>query len=197
LPELDVGLRFTAGRLQSKTTVAVWGTPYNVEEDIEKDALFTADVTDGFIPAFGVGATYRIGPSIELGANYTSPVVIRAKGSAQSVRGPAVDTSRQVGPVPDDQALCEPGGTMEAQRACISLQLPQTATIGGRYKIYDGTGETEDNVKADIELNATWENWGKRCDFSDTGIVGSDCTAPGQYRVQIDAGLYTGGMFQQ
>lgn len=191
-PDLDVGARFTAGNLKSKTQVVVWGTPGNVEEDIAKDALFTADVKDAFIPALGLGATYRIGPSIELGAAWTSPIVIKAKGTAESIRGPAVDMSRQIGPVPDNEAICEPGGTMAQQRACISLQLPMTATIGGRYKIMDG-----DEVKADIELDVNWENWGKTCDFDDASITDSTCTAPGQYRVQIDAGLYTNGMYQQ
>lgn len=192
-PDLDVGARFTAGNLKSKTQVVVWGTPGNVEEDIKKDALFTADVKDSFIPAFGLGATYRIGPSIELGASFTSPVVIKAKGTAQSQRGPSVDMSRQIGPVPDSMAICQTGGTMEQQRACISLQLPMTATIGGRYKILDD----KDEVKADIELDVNWENWGKRCDFDDESIVESGCTSPGQYRVQIDAGLFTNNMFQQ
>lgn len=191
-PDLDVGARFTAGRLQSKTSVVVWGTPGNVEEDVKKDALFTADVKDGFIPAFGLGATYRIGPFVELGASWTSPIVVKAKGTARSERGPGVDAMRQIGPAPEDEALCEPGGTMEAQRACISLQLPMTATLGGRYKFLDEKGE----VKADVELDVNWENWGKRCDFDDDSIVDSDCTSPGQYRVQIDAGLYTNGSYQ-
>jgi long-subunit fatty acid transport protein len=185
-PDLDVGVRLTAGRLQSKTQVVVWGTPGNVEEDIKKDALFTAEVSDGFIPAAAIGATYRINPNIELGANWTSPVVVRAKGTAQSLRGSANDATRVIGPVPSGEAVCEEGGTMEKQRACISLQLPMTATVGGRYKILDDKGD----VRADIELNVNWENWGKRCDFSTAAIANSDCTSPGQYRVQIDAGLY-------
>ncbi|HEY5922581.1 MAG TPA: outer membrane protein transport protein [Kofleriaceae bacterium] len=193
IPDLDVGIRLTAGRVQSKTTVVVWGTPGNVEEDIKKDALFTADVSDGFIPGAGIGVTYRIGPMIELGANWTSPLVVKAKGTAQSIRGPSVDMSRQIGPVPDNEAICAEGGTMEQQKACISLQLPMTATIGGRYKFLDGSG-TE---IGDIELNANWENWGKTCDFADASIIDSGCTAPGQYRVQIDAGLYTNGNYVQ
>jgi long-subunit fatty acid transport protein len=191
MPDLDIGARFTAGRVQSKTSVVVWGTPGNVEEDVKKDALFTADVKDPFIPALGLGATYRIGPSIELGASWTSPLVIKAKGSAKSVRGPGVDPSRAIGNVPDSEAICEPGGTMDEQRACISLQLPMTATVGSRYKFLDGKGD----VVADVELDVNWENWGKRCDFDDDHITDSECTSPGQYRVQIDAGLYSGGTY--
>lgn len=190
-PDLDVGVRLTAGNLKSKTTVAVWGTPYNTAEDVKDDALFTADVSDGFIPAAGLGATYRVGPNVELGASFNSPIVIKAKGTAQSLVGPSVDPSRKIGNVPDADALCEKGGTMEKQKACISLQLPMTATIGGRYKILDANNKE----KADIELDANWENWGKTCNFDDNHIASSTCTAPGQYRVQIDAGLYTNGTY--
>jgi long-subunit fatty acid transport protein len=68
-----------------------------------------------------------------------------------------------------------------------------TATVGGRYKIVDEKNE----LLADVELDVNWENWGKRCDFDDASIPGSTCTAPGQYRIQIDAGLYTNGMYAQ
>ena len=34
LPELDVGARFTAGNLETKSQVAVWGTPVNVTESV-------------------------------------------------------------------------------------------------------------------------------------------------------------------
>lgn len=186
LPDLDIGARFTAGRLKSKTQVVVWGTPGNVEEDVKKDALFTADVSDGFIPGAGLGATYRIGSSIELGAAWTSPLVIRAKGTAESLRGSGNDASRVIGPIADAESICATGGTMAQQKACISLQMPMTATIGARYKFVDGNNEEF----ADVELNANWENWGKRCDYYNGNIVDSDCTSPGQYRVQIDAGLY-------
>jgi long-subunit fatty acid transport protein len=171
----------------------VWGTPGNVDEDLKNDALFTADVKDSFIPTMGLGGTYRIGNNIELGAQWTAPVNIRAKGTAKSLKGPSVDPARVIGNVPDSEAICEAGGTMEAQKTCISLQLPMTATIGGRYKILD----ENDKLLADVELDANWENWGKTCDFSDAKIVDSDCVSPGQYRVQIDAGLYTNGMYQK
>lgn len=192
-PDLDVGVRFTAGNLNSKTTVVVWGTPYNVDEDIRNDSLFTAEVKDPFIPTGGLGATYRIGPNLELGANFTAPVVIKAKGTAKSIKGPSTDQSKVIGPVPDAMAKCATGGTMEEQKACISLQLPMTATVGGRYKFLDGTGR----VMADIELDVDWENWGKRCNYDTAHIKDSTCTAPGQYRVQIDSGLYVNNAFTQ
>jgi len=192
-PDLDVGARFTAGNLKSKTQVIVWGTPFNVDEDIRNDSIFTADVKDGFIPTGGIGATYRIGPSIEIGANWTAPVVIKAKGTAVSFKGPSTDQSKVIGPIPDAMAKCAKGGTFEEQKACISLQLPMTAQIGGRYKILDSTGQE----MADIELDLDWENWGKRCNFDDANIVDSGCTSPGQYRVQIDSGLYVNNNFTQ
>jgi long-subunit fatty acid transport protein len=192
-PDLDIGVRLTAGRVQSKTVVVVWGTPYNVGEDIRNDTLFTAEVSDGFIPTGGIGLTYRIGPAIELGANYTLPVVIKAKGTAKSIKGPSTDQQKVVGPLPDAMATCATGGTFEEQKACISLQLPMTATIGGRYKINDETGRQI----ADIELNANWENWGKRCNFDSAHIVDSSCTSPGQFRVQIDSGLYVNNNFAE
>lgn len=185
-PDLDVGARFTAGNLNSKTTVIVWGTPYNVDEDVRNDSLFTANVKDPFIPTGGLGATYRIGPAIELGANYTFPVVVKASGTASSFKGPSTDQAKTIGPAPAGMAKCAEGGTMEEQKACISLQLPMTAQVGGRYKILDEKGATQ----ADVELDVDWENWGKTCNYDDAHIGNSTCTAPGQYRVQIDSWLY-------
>lgn len=192
-PDFDIGARFTVGNLKSKTQVVVWGTPYNVDEDVRHDSLFTAEVADPFIPTGGIGATYRIGPHIELGANYSLPIVIKAKGTATSVKGPSTDQTKVIGPIPDDMATCATGGTFEEQKACISLQIPMTATVGARYKFLDQSG----GVMADVELDATWENWGKRCDYDSASIVGSTCTSPGQYRVQIDSGLYVNNTFNQ
>jgi hypothetical protein len=50
LPELDIGARFTAGNLKSKSTVVVWGTPVNVTESVAQDSIFTADMKDSFNP---------------------------------------------------------------------------------------------------------------------------------------------------
>lgn len=192
-PDLDIGVRFTAGNVKSKTTVIVWGTPYNVDEDVRNDSTFTADVADSFIPTGGIGATYRIGPSIELGANFTAPIVVKAKGTAKSIKGPSTDQAKEIGPIPDDMATCATGGTMDQQKACISLQLPMTATVGGRYKFLGSDGQEV----ADIELDVNWENWGKTCNYDSAHIEDSSCTAPGQYRVQIDSGLYVNGQFTQ
>jgi long-subunit fatty acid transport protein len=58
-------------------------------------------------------------------------------------------------PVPDDEAQCQPGGTAEALRACISSTLPMIATLGARYIVRDGSGAE----RADIELDLRWEDW--------------------------------------
>ncbi|HVK87720.1 MAG TPA: outer membrane protein transport protein [Kofleriaceae bacterium] len=200
LPELDVGARFTAGSVQSKSQVAVWGTPFNVTESVSDDSLFTAEVKDGFIPAFGVGVTYRPTPAIEIGANFNSAIVIKAKGTATSVKAPGVSADRVVGPLPDAMAACETGGTFEQQKACISLQLPMNAQVGARYK-FIGANE---QLRGDIELDVGWENWGKRCALRDNPgapddgqFEDLDCTSPGQYRVVLDSGLYVNDEFQQ
>ncbi len=188
LPELDVGARFTAGSLSSKSVVAVWGTPVNVTESVNQDSLFTAEVSDGFIPAFGIGATYRPTPNIEVGAVYNSAFVIRAKGTAQSVKGPGVSTATSLGPIPDDMTSCATGGTFEKQKACINLELPQNATIGARYKFLG----PNDTLKGDVELNVNWENWGASCDHKPDGsLVDENCTSPQQYKIVIDSGLYS------
>ena len=196
-PDLDLGARFTAGNFTNKTKVAVWGEPTSIEESVLKDSLLTADVKDSFIPTFGVGVAYRPTKEIEIGASYSYPIVIRAKGTATSVNGANVELHNMpvvTGPVPDAMAACAPGGTMDEQKACISLQLPQSATVGARYKFLGD----DHGYYGDLELDVAWENWGKRCDYTKAALdAGTDCTSPQQYKVVVDAGLYTNGAFAQ
>jgi long-subunit fatty acid transport protein len=70
IPSLDVGLRLTAGRVASKSTVIVQGTPGNVNESVRHDTQFTADVKDGFVPTFGIGLAFRPTPFLVFGAVY-------------------------------------------------------------------------------------------------------------------------------
>src|SRR5512139_2695239 len=137
LPNLDVGLRLSAGRVKSKSTVVVQGTPGNVNESVRHDTQFTADVADNFVPTFGLGATYRPTPFLEFGAVYNYSATINAKGTGQSIKGPNVDTDRVIGPMPDEFSRCETGGDFEKQKACITTQLPMTAAVAGRYKFLD------------------------------------------------------------
>jgi len=198
LPALDLGARFTMGRAKAKSILHLWGTPGNVEEWVKKDTEFTAEVSDNFVPAFGVGLAYRPTPNIELGANYSSAAVIRGKGTARSVLGPEVKRNGMpstIGPREPGTEKCAPGGDLEAQKACISLQLPQSATVGARYKFLDFEGA----MVGDLELDVGWENWGKRCDeflYDDPALSPHDssCTSPGQFLVVVDSAIYVNGV---
>lgn len=195
IPNLDVGLRLTAGRVKSKSTVIVQGTPGNVNESIRHDTQFTADVADNFVPTFGIGAAFRPTPNLEFGAVYNYSSTLRTKGTGQSIKGPNVDTDRVIGPIPDDMSRCEKGGDFEKQKACITTQLPMSAAVAGRYKFLDDAGE----MKGDIELQVGWEHWGAKCDFTSTGqMKDPDCASPSQILVKLDTGLYnTSGDFAQ
>jgi long-subunit fatty acid transport protein len=191
---VDLGVRVSAGRAKSKSTVMVWGTPGNVDESIGNDTQFTAEVADDFVPTFGVGIAFRPTRSLEFAAVYNSAAVLHTKGTAVTVKGTDVDQTRVVGPIPDAMSRCETGGTFEAQKACISLQLPQNATVAARYKMFDEDGA----LSGDLELDVGWENWGKRCDYSYAGIMKDpDCTSPGQFLVNLDSGLYINNSFEQ
>jgi long-subunit fatty acid transport protein len=54
------------------------------------------------------------------------------------------------------QPRCASGGTNEAQKACAELALPQSVTVGGRYKFFGANGREA----GDLEVNIGWENWG-------------------------------------
>jgi len=207
IPSLDLGLRLTAGRIKSKQVSIVQGTPGNVNESVRHDTQFTGDVADGFVPTFGIGATFRPTPFLEFGAVYNYSATIRAKGTGQSVKGPNVDPDRVIGPIPDAMSRCEPGGDFEKQKACVTTQLPMNAHVAGRYKFLDATGA----MRGDLELQVGWENWGKKCDFTSAALIadpaerdrairalGDDCASPGQILVKLDTGLYnTSGEFAQ
>jgi long-subunit fatty acid transport protein len=167
-PKFDVGLRLSAGRAEAKNEVVVWGTTNNVEESVRNDTHATLDVKDGFIPTFGIGLTWRPTPVLEFGAVYNSPTNLRLKGEGLSIKGASVDQAKVVGPIGNeavgDRLRCEADGTFEVGGkvpACITVQLPQNATIAGRYKFLDRYGR----MRADLELDVGWENWGKTCKF--------------------------------
>ncbi|HTL34842.1 MAG TPA: outer membrane protein transport protein [Kofleriaceae bacterium] len=185
IPDLDVGLRFSAGFADVKSTLAVWGSPGNTVEWIKGDGIFTLEAKDSFVMALGAGAAYRIGKNIELGANFTPQTNITARGDAHAINGPSVSLNGEpfmVRPT-DGTPLCAAGGTAQFQKGCVQFALPMTATIGGRYKIVD----ENDKEKADIELDTTWEHWGKRCDY----VSDPSCHSPSQFRVVVDAQVAT------
>ena len=157
--KLDIGARFTWGISRLKSQVVVWGQPANYEEDVGRDSLLTLEAGDSFVPAFGLGATYRPTPKIELGVGYNSWMAINAKGEAYSRSGSGVSLQGQpitIGPRPDDAARCAPGGTFERQKACVTLEIPMTLNAAGRYKFLDGHGQ----LRGDVEVQVGWENWG-------------------------------------
>lgn len=189
-PRLDVGVRLSWGVARLKSTVALWGAPDNYEENVKNDALLAVDVSDHFIPAAGLGVTYRLTPNLELGASWSSMAEIHARGTGESDLGPSAASlgGMVVSIQPSSVPRCDPagGGTVLALNTCVSLQIPMTATIGGRYKLLDASG----GLRGDVELDIGWENWGKRCDF----IKDPGCTSPGQYRVVVDAEPHLDGI---
>ncbi|HUJ61392.1 MAG TPA: outer membrane protein transport protein [Kofleriaceae bacterium] len=185
LPQLDVGARFSAGFATLKSSVAVWGLQ-NDEEWIKQDGMFSVDASDSFIPTGALGANYRIDDHIEVGANYTLPIIIHAKGNADPQNGPAVLIGTEpvaVTPVDDSVARCAKGGTPTSLKACVDLEIPMTAQVGGRYKFLDQKGA----LKGDVELDVGWEHWGASCDYTKD----PNCLDPSDFRVVVDGRVGT------
>lgn len=154
LANLDIGVRLGWGFASTKGTKTVWAIR-NYEEYVGRDSTFTLDASDNFVPGFSLGALYRPTPWLELGAAYHSKSEIRAKGEGVGVVGDAVFGDTQTIPVDDQYAECEPGGTVDALKGCLDVDLPMYASVGARYILRDPTGAE----RADIEFDARWENW--------------------------------------
>lgn len=158
-PQLDVGVRLSAGIADLKSTTVIWGQLGNYEEWVANDGLFSVKAKDNFVPAYGFGVTYRPAPALELGFNFTSQIDINAQGDATSENGSNVSLNGNpivVRPVADAMSRCAPGGTNEAQKVCVELAIPLTAQLGARYKFLDANG----GMKGDIELDLGYEHWG-------------------------------------
>jgi long-subunit fatty acid transport protein len=190
LPQLDVGARFSAARASIKSTTALWATIQpNYEEDVAKDGTFSVDAKDDFVPGYGIGATYRPTPYLELGFNYSSELDLHLKGTSVSQLGPSAGLPPlqiAIGPTPDATALCDKGGTMAVQKACVDFALPRNAQLGASYKFLDRAGAE----RGDVELDLGWENWGKSCSAAD--LASGSCTSPSEYRVVADSSIYLG-----
>lgn len=160
--DLDVGVRASWGLARMKASSYVWGIR-NYEEWVARDGLFTLDVGDDFVPAWGAGVLYRPAPWLELGAAYASALHVDAQGTGTVALGSGLG----LGPVreeimPDnDNPRCAPGGTADALRTCLRLDLPQTATVGARWVLRDAAGAE----RADIELDLRWEDWSAASDY--------------------------------
>ncbi len=177
-PALDIGARLGWGFSSVKSSVHVWSAPGNVVEDVGGDGVLLVEGKDNFVPSYGAGLTYRVSPAIEIAANYSSEVNIRAKGTAKSTLGPrsgSAGVEVMVVPIPDEFAQCEKGGKVGALKACVGAQLARTATVGGRYRFLGGAGEE----RGDVELDVGWENWG--------------ADAATNYDVTIDSEIVTAG----
>lgn len=160
LPNLDVGARFSWGisHLQGKKTV--WAIR-NYEEFEGRDSIFTLDgASDNFVPGFGVGVLWRPSPSIEIGANYNSPLSAHAVGEGSAEVGEGVIDGVGTEPIPDDQVRCARGGREGALKICFDLKIAQSAQAGGRYIFRDAAGRE----RADIELDVRWEDWSASAD---------------------------------
>src|SRR5690606_27316478 len=152
LPNLDVGARFGWGFSSVESAIHVWSSPGNVVEDVGGDGLLRVKGKDNFVPSYGAGVTFRPTPNLELAGVYNSEVHIGAKGTANTTLGPRSGSSGidvMVVPLPDEYALCAPGGVVGAFKACIDATLPRSAYLGGRYKFLGASGEE----RGGIELN--------------------------------------------
>jgi hypothetical protein len=164
MPELDLGLRATWGIGGLKATSATWGVR-NYDEYISKDGIFDVDVSDSFVPGFGLGVLFRPHPSIELGASYSSQLTVEGRGTGTAALGSELGVGGEqdfIAPIEDDFALCDRGGSVDALKACITVKLPQTAAVGARWILRDADG----GERADVELDFKWENWGAVSDYS-------------------------------
>jgi long-subunit fatty acid transport protein len=178
IPNLDVGARFGWGFSDVTSSVHVWSSPNNVVEDVGGDGLLEVTGKDNFVPSYGVGFAFRPTPAIEIAGNYNSEIHIGARGTANTTLGPRSGSSGipvMVVPLPDDATRCDTGGVVGAFKACITAELPRTATLGGRYKFLGA----DNKERGDLELNVGWENWGAE--------------ASTDYKVTIDSEIVTSG----
>lgn len=162
LGKIDVGARVSWGIADVSATSYSWGT-FNYEESAGHDGRVVLSVKDNFVPAFGFGVRYKPMDSLELGLAYSSSLSIESKGTGKTTLGPdLVVGGNPIEIVPSDFPVCAPGGTPEALKACLSFDLPQTATLGGRWIFRNGAG---DEV-GDVELDVKWENWSAASDYT-------------------------------
>ncbi len=176
-PKIDVGGRFTWGIADLKATDYVWGVR-NYEEWIARDGLFEVDVSDSFVPGFGLGVLVRATDAIQVAASWSSAMHVRAKGKGSTELGSNLglppDQPEFIEPVDDQFAQCAPGGVDQSNlKACVALDLPMTATAGARYVLRDGSGAE----RGDVEFDLSWEQWSAASDIhvivdGQSGITG-------------------------
>ncbi len=158
LPSLDVGARFGVGFGDLQAKSFLWGVP-NFDEYTGNDGVLDLDATDNFMPTFGFGVSFRPHPNIEVAAQYTGALSFSGEGTSKAQLSQYLTLGgvpAELLATPDDEARCAKGGTDEALATCVELELPMSASIGGRYKFLDAKGVE----RGDLELNLGWENWG-------------------------------------
>lgn len=170
LPNLDVGVRVSWGVGEFQGRTSLWGIR-NYEEWEAQDSIFSIDVHDSFIPAFGAGILYRPMPSVELGLNYRSATNIDAVGNGQAVLGSALAEAGvdALDPILENPR-CAGGGTAVNLKTCLEATVPQTAALGARYIFRDGSGRE----RGDVELDVHWEDWSA----GSTTIITVDARSP-------------------
>lgn len=154
LDVLDVGARFSWGYAKTGGKKALWSVR-NYEEWPGRDAVFTLDAKDAFVPSFGLGLLYRPASWVELGAAYNSRISIRSKGTGTSDIGGGILEGLETIPIEDQYTLCGPGGEVGALISCLDFDIPQNATVAARYVFRDESGAE----RADVELDVRWEDW--------------------------------------
>ncbi len=162
--KLDVGARFSFGFAALEARTYVWGLA-NFDEWAGRDGEFSVNVKDPFVPAFGLGATFRPSPKFEVGAQLSSPINVAAKGTGSSITGSGNEfNGTPVTVLPNNETgLCSPegGGVPGAFKACVNLSLPMMASVGGRYIVRDAGGAQV----ADVELDVQYEAWSGSSDY--------------------------------
>lgn len=161
--KLDLGVRGTWGIGELSAGTHVWGID-NYEEWVSRDGYFEVEVSDNFVPAFGAGLLFRPTPSYEIGLAYASGLTVDAKGTGSSVLGTdlGVPGTPAVVEPENDFPACAPGGVDASNlKACVTLKLPQIATIGGRWILRDAAG----GERADVEFDLSWEDWSNASDI--------------------------------
>jgi long-chain fatty acid transport protein len=158
---LDIGIRASWGIGSVKGESYVWALE-NYEEDVTKDGFIDLDVSDSFVPSFGVGALYRPSKTVEIGLAYNSWATIDAQGHARAALGSGLPVipgyEDTLMPVNGDPT-CETTGNVANFGACAKVTLPMSASVGARYKFMQGDSEV-----GDVELDVKWENWSAATD---------------------------------
>jgi long-subunit fatty acid transport protein len=161
----SIGARASLGYAQLASSKVVQGVS-NGAEDPAQDSFVTLDARDTLVPAFAAGVHWRASDAVELGAVYTAPVRIEAKGSSKTqlgaaLREPVPGMENYMEPVAAGSERCAPGGTRDALAACVTLALPQTATGALRYIVRDDRGREI----GDVEIDVKWEDWSASSDY--------------------------------